>query len=341
MRKGAFVVDKVNSPLWTAAKAHANRIHGFLTAALTFRSPRKLAEELARSRPAFIIFSWRDALDALLSDPVSIDKLLVWNPTIHLLVPDHLGLERFPEEEKRRALSVDSVLVTSKILQDAYAKRLGISTRLLHDLPDIDLIKDLGVKNYSHDEHTVIWVGNSEWGKRLGFKDHKGLVSTAIPVMNKLQQMRPDLNLLVIDSAKKKRGKREVLTAIKHSCCILITSDSEGTSLPLLESMALGTPPISFNIGVAPELLTESLSTQVVARDPELMVNQVLKTLKTEELLGLECRRSWFKYLKDCESEIVQIASITSTTGNWRIEPHGDKNLFVWFLRWIKAFLTV
>jgi len=341
MTQGAFVVDRVDSPLWTAAKTHASKVNGSVIAALSFRSPRKLAEHLERLRPAFIIFSWRGALDALLSDSASIDKLLLWNPTIHLLVPDHLGLERFSEEEKRRALSVDSVLVTSKILQDAYAERLGIRTRLLHDLPDTEMIKDLGDKDYVRDRHTVIWVGNSKWGERLGFKDHKGLKSIAIPVMNKLQEMKPDLKLVVIDSAKKKRGKREVLEAIRNSCCILITSDSEGTSLPLLEAMALGTPPVSFNVGVASELLTESLSAQVVSRDIEMIVNQVLDTIKEEERIGIDCRRSWLKYLNDCESEIVKISSISLTTGNWRTQPQGKKGLLVWFFQWIKGFLTL
>jgi hypothetical protein len=277
---GVIVVDSRNSPLWRAATSHAENRNLEVFCADEYFSPHGLSQAIRNSGCHFVIFSWRGGLDGVLNSCSARKGLSSSKIYIFLLIPDLIGLHKISVKELKRIQSVDCLLVTSKQLFEGYSKSYDCEqVMLLRDYPPFGLITEVKNLNLKRNPNQVIWVGNSEWGQRSGFKDHKGLNRFARPVMEIVSKKAPGVEFVVIDSAITKMPYVDVLREIARSSCLIMTSDSEGTGLPILEAAFLGTPVVSLDVGIASDLLSGELSDQVSPKNIETFAEKVEETL--------------------------------------------------------------
>jgi hypothetical protein len=106
----------------------------------------------------------------------------------------------------------------------------------------------------ARDSKRVIWVGNSHWGKRQGFTDHKGFKEVVVPLQVELREHGDCFHLMIIDSHTNRMSQSQVFDEMLEASFVIQTSISEGTGLPILEGMGLGLIPLSTKVGVFPEL---------------------------------------------------------------------------------------
>jgi glycosyltransferase involved in cell wall biosynthesis len=230
-----------------------------------------LLEYIADNKYSYVLFAWRGAL----SEGFRIKKFrrryasVTRGTVFHIVVPDFLGVsDKYFEYEKVLVESVHGYWVTCEKLAEIYStsfpslKPLGI----LHDMPDVNLIRDSRLVEKKYD---VIWVGNSEWGKRYGFHDHKGFHKQLVPALEILSKSYRNLSIRIIDSSKKSYLNSYVLNEIASSRVLVQCSKSEGTGLPVLEALGLGVTPVTTDVGIATEVLTGTLSKFIVEGSPE------------------------------------------------------------------------
>jgi glycosyltransferase involved in cell wall biosynthesis len=136
---------------------------------------------------------------------------------------------------------------------------------VLHDLPDTEKIRE--IRNRSHKSNGIIWVGNSKWGQRYGYKDLKGFQEIVEPLMRDFLVGDASLKFKVFDSSKQRVDNKIILSEIANSRVLIQASESEGTGLPILEALGLGIIPVTTNVGVAAELLTGELAEFIVPRN--------------------------------------------------------------------------
>lgn len=235
--------------------------------ALEFSSPHRLLKRLIASNYTSVLFTWRFLLNDLLNSKVcskSMD-LLLSQSSVGFLVADHLGEDdEYFKKEIYMSTNVHFYLVTSEILALRYSESL-ISSKfggIFHDLPNLGLISELAQRCIPK-ENRAIWVGNSQWGIRQKRIDHKGLKRVIHPLVELLKSSNNEIGLKIIDSSKEKLSNSEVLLEIARSKFLVQASLSEGTGLPVLEALALGTFPITTRVGIVPELLSDEFSSLI------------------------------------------------------------------------------
>lgn len=285
LTKSIWVVDSPNSALAIAARSRAKFQEFDILYSADYLSPKRLCVELQKRGPAKILFSWRQAF--LESSKLAITAKLIEDirkeSSLGILVPDYVGLSasNFSIECEMIKLA-DYYLVTNLDLFRKYSNLFEFKppAGILHDFPDTDLIDLLIAQNKYSDANSAIWVGNSKWGARQGFHDHKGFYKVILPLREILRKHNHCFSLEIIDSATKRIPQQELLKRMSRSGYILQASASEGTGLPLLEGIAMGLTPISTRVGIAEEILSGALQENLVMGTPEafhhaLHANQV------------------------------------------------------------------
>jgi len=284
-----LVSDTYESAISIAARARAKLIGADVVYAANLLSPLALLDYIGVKKYGVVLFCWRGALKDGLSLTGFYNKYRTLSQKIVFLclVPDFLGLNpRFLSEEKKLLDSVHGYWVTSNQLKDSYSEVFShnLPKGILHDLPDCDLI----LENFSiAQEFKVIWVGNSSWGKRYGYKDHKGFERFVKPVFNTMKNKIPNLEFEILDSKNIRVSNQEVIEKISRSRVLLQTSDSEGTGLPILEALGLGVAPVTRDVGIAKEILLGELSKFIVNTDLDDIEKtiQIALKFKNRELL--------------------------------------------------------
>ncbi len=341
--RGVIVVDIEDSPLWRAAQYHCNLESIKIISAISFSSPIALTRAIAKNNPAYVIFSWREAFDAVLFDKQSREILSQQNPLIFLLIPDHLGLDLYKESEVLRCSMADVVLTTSMKLQEAYMELIpGLQTEVLHDIPDLSRLRETKSRMFARNRSQVIWIGNSQWGKRQGVKDHKGLNRFAYGIIEVVRKQISDANLIIIDSAQRSLRHGEVLEKLAQSSCLVVTSNSEGTCLPILEATALGTPVVTFDVGIANEIFTGNLCKEFIAsRDIDEAANLVSKVLLNFDQAS-ECSLvAWESYFHNVSCDITRIIDRNFLPlGKWRVSKGHRVSYLKWYLRWLRSLVS-
>ena len=336
--KGVIVVDSKGSPLWSTAMSHSLKNNVEVVAAIDYATTRKLVQTIVFGKPDFVIFSWRGAIDAVFQSHYSREKLLELDPWIFLLIPDYLGVNRFSSKEQQRIDMCDGILVTSTQLMQEYQNLYEVKEiQLLHDLPDLDLIKVVREKNLTRIKNRVIWVGNSKWGERAGYQDHKGLKRFVLPTEEILDSRHKGVSFKLIDSAHEKLPYVHVLEEIAASECLIVTSESEGTSLPILEAVAVGTPVVCFDVGIASELFTKGLKSQIVQKNLDLLASKIEYTLANFEKLSSACQSSFEEYIFKVGNDLERLRFSPDKDGTWRIKKSSYKPIdsLKWIYRWL------
>lgn len=332
------VVDRPNSALDIVAKQRAKGDSCLIIYASDFKSSYGLLQHLLNSPVDRILFSWRGGLRESYLDikNKAIYNRLVAVKTIHFLIPDLLCTENATQHLDQILISIThGYWVTSEELFEIYSrlfpkiKPLGI----LHDLPDITAISQQ--KNKSVKRSGLIWVGNSHWGSNYGFLDHKGFKAIVDPLT------RLDLWCMpfrIIDSAKSRLNNLAVLENVAKSEILIQCSAHEGTGLPLLEAMGLGTVPITTKVGIAGEILTGPLRHLIIDRELQSFSEKIVFLEGSINEISRECVIAYEKYL-----ERVLIERISWKRRDFEIFENRDqprpslKSKLIWFWRFLNA----
>ncbi len=300
-----LVSDTEDSALSIVARERAKLFNTDLIYSSNFRSPLSILNYIKRNQYEGVLFCWR----GVLKEGVSLPKFrriyhqLAEKTVFHCLVPDFLGLNPiFLEEERNLLANVHGYWVTSKQLFNIYAQTFRDTPPrgVLHDLPNIDLIS----KSFSNSQDLkVFWVGNSHWGDRYGYVDHKGLQRYVKPLISRFKSKIPSLKFEIIDSHEQKVSNEELIKRMSIARVVIQTSDSEGTGLPILEALGLGVVPVTRDVGIASEILKGNLSKFIVEASIENFEDAMMEALKFQNRSML--LESYQKYIKSAQLEII------------------------------------
>ena len=300
-----LVSDTDSSAISIVARERAKLFDADLIYSSNFRSPLAILDYINLNQYQGVLFCWRGALKEGMNLPKfrKIYRDLAENTVFHCLVPDFLGLNPlFLEEERSLLANVHGYWVTSQQLFNIYTQTFRDTppSGVLHDLPDIDLIS----KSFSNSQESkVFWVGNSQWGKRYGFYDHKGLERYVKPLISRFKSKIPSLHFEIVDSHKQKVSNEELIKRMSRARIVIQTSDSEGTGLPILEALGLGVVPVTRDVGIASEVLQGDLSKFITEASIENYEETIMEALIFQNrTLLLE---SYQKFIKSAQLEFI------------------------------------
>jgi hypothetical protein len=321
MEKIIYVVDKKNSALYTAASSRIALSRGKILIANEYISPKHLLKSIYKEGGGIVLFCWRKVLGDIISlnRSLKIYKEFDDNFTFAFLIPDHMGLEtKFENIEAKMINASEYYVVTSKLLFDQYTAKYPTKPpkKVYHDLPNLKLIEEVR-KNFQKNtsqKTKIIWVGNSKWGRRQGYKDHKGLEKYVRPLKEYCEKYLNSITVEIIDSSVNNLNQRETLMRIRDSDILIQVSKSEGTGIAILEAIGLETQVLTTNVGIADEFfsiddyqilkdksihgiltsignLTNSTSTETVRRKYE----QYVENARSENLVSVDKTREFVK----------------------------------------------
>jgi glycosyltransferase involved in cell wall biosynthesis len=330
----AYVVDAQFSALGIAAQSRA-KINAEISIieALKYRTPRSLMGVLLEGDFDLVIFSWRFLAYELFSFNHLRNQLIKLRSqsSIAIVIPDHMGEQpelRFREDDLIQ--HVDYFLVTSKLLFSDYSGRYPEKCRgILHDIPNIDEIRQQRSRVLIK-RNDIIWVGNSAWGERIGFKDYKRYSSIVLPLVARNHKIK------IIDSAESRLTNQEVLREIHQSFSLIQCSTKEGTGLPLLEAAGLGVIPISTKVGVAEEVLTGELKPLLVEPNVDGFSKAITWANENFSWLPEVLIQNFEQYCHSALGEQIYFQSESSQYFNEQNFDSFNVSLIKWFLRFYK-----
>ena len=335
-----FVVDSDKSALYTAACARTEVSGGSVVVANQFSSPNSLLIFLLKKKQKTIIFSWRQGLlDCTYSAKGQyLLKKIQERTAIGVLIPDHLGLEQRHWSKELTILGLcDYYMVTSNLLFEKYSQLVPEfpPISILHDLPNRLMIEHTRNNHLKlpHSELRVIWVGNSKWGERQGFHDHKGFQSVIRPLKILIDNCEDNISFEIIDSGVSRMSYELVLQKLHQADVLIQTSNSEGTGLPILEALGLETDVMTTNVGVASEIFSQDHESKFIDRNAE---NILIKLQKHSKPHPNVLRNLYLEYCQLAKSEKVPeveiIAKNFSTRSPFNL---GVKSKLTWYYRFL------
>jgi glycosyltransferase involved in cell wall biosynthesis len=129
-----------------------------------------------------------------------------------------------------------------------------------------------------------------------------------------------------------------VLREIASSRILIQTSNSEGTGLPLLEALALGTTPITNKVGIAEEILIGPLSEFVINNDINQYFNKIVEVAPTQQNQE-ELAEVFNKYLENSAiPDSSEVEEKVISIQKFRLWRHLVVVLF-WKIRFIRNYL--
>jgi glycosyltransferase involved in cell wall biosynthesis len=336
--KFIFVVDKENSALWNSAIVRARNIDGIVVAASSFVSLNSLINWLMKQKIENILFSWRKPLINLM-DSRQLYYKLISTKKIFLLIPDYTGLRKDKFKTESHLLSMcHGHFVTNRELAKLYNELFpfDIPTRVLHDLPDFlkidEVLESIPVKPSNYPKK-VIWVGNSRWGARQGYKDHKGFYNFILPLIKIFENHHNCFELEIIDSATEPMSHLKTLESIRKSDFLLQTSASEGSGIPILEALAMETICLTTPVGVANEIFKDPSSVNLIDRNIAHIHERLHKLQSTSFdsiLSGI-----YENYISSIIEDELNYSMFRSPVIYRSVVPN-PINHMLWFLRYVK-----
>lgn len=179
----------------------------------------------------------------------------VFNKKISFGICDHLFLRG---DEKWRTDKIfeysNYYFVTSNKLYEIYSKKSIKPQMIIHDGVNLKDYKPENLERF-HNPSKIIagWVGNSTFVDSDNDNDMKGVEGIIKPAIAELHEEGYDIELKLADRNIKKIPQNEMPGFYNSINLYICASKEEGTPIPILESMAMGIPVISTNVGVAEE----------------------------------------------------------------------------------------
>jgi glycosyltransferase involved in cell wall biosynthesis len=309
MTNQIIVADTHDSAIGIAARSRAKFSNGAVVYASDFTSPFSLFNQLLTSDVDNVLFGWRKALyDLIIVIPKKRMRKLIEKSSIGFVIPDFLGLkDEFSEIEKFLIDFADYYFVTNQDLLRIYSQKFEgcPPVGILHDLPNIDLIHEFREIQEIKNQQRAIWVGNSQWGKRQSYRDHKGFKEVILPLQAICKAHNNCFEIRIIDSSEKKITQVEILQEMKKSNFVLQASQSEGTGLPIIEGLGLGLIPISTRVGVIPEIFPGKDSHHIVSRNAIEIHNKLHYFEFENPKISNLMIQNFEKYISKSISEII------------------------------------
>lgn len=195
----------------------------------------------------------------LLMDYEEFKKIYIYNKKISFSVCDHLYLDG---EEKWRTEEIfkysNSYMVTSKKLFDIYNKFDKKPEMIIHDGVDLSKYNPINLDRFKNIDKVIVgWVGNSKFKDSYGDEDMKGVEGIIKPAISELKQEGYDIELKLADRNISMISQEDMPNFYNSINLYVCASKTEGTPLTVLESMAMGIPIISTDVGIVSEVLGE------------------------------------------------------------------------------------
>jgi glycosyltransferase involved in cell wall biosynthesis len=304
-----IVVDTRNSALAIVANSRARIWKSHVIYSDDFHSPVELIKYLIRNNFTNVLFAWRGLLweGFELNGFSRAYSKLIEKAYLHLLVPDYLGLEkRYFQKEENALAAVHGYSVTSKDLKSKYDLHFGIhhSPDILHDIPNLELVRSC--RTLTKVDNSVIWVGNSRWGENFGYRDHKGLEKVLKPLITKSNNARLGFEFTVVDTVLERHSNAITVEMIAKNSILLVCSEHEGTGLPILEALGVGTLPITTRVGIAEEVLLGDLSELIVKRDSTDFFDRLALLKHIPQDLRKNCIHAFETYISNISEESIE-----------------------------------
>lgn len=210
----------------------------------------------------------------------------IYNKKISFSVCDHLYLEG---EEQWRTGEIfkyaNSYMVTSKKIFDIYNEFEKKPKMIIHDGVDLEKYKPFNLERFENiDKVTIGWVGNSKFKDSDGDEDLKGVEGIIKPAVLELQQEGYNIELNLADRNIKIIPQEEMPNFYNSIDLYVCASKNEGTPLTVLESMAMGIPIISTDVGVVSEILGKKGRKYILEeRTKECLKNKIKDLLNNRQ----------------------------------------------------------
>lgn len=193
----------------------------------------------------------------LLMDFEEFKRNYIYNKKISFSVCDHLYLDG---EEKWRTEEIfkysNSYMVTSKKLFDIYNKFDKKPEMIIHDGVDLSKYNPINLDRFKNIDKVIVgWVGNSKFKDSYGDEDMKGVEGIIKPAISELKQEGYDIELKLADRNISMISQEDMPNFYNSINLYVCASKTEGTPLTVLESMAMGIPIISTDVGIVSEVL--------------------------------------------------------------------------------------
>jgi glycosyltransferase involved in cell wall biosynthesis len=340
-----LVVDSHASALGISARQYQESDNTFILAALDYKKPRDFLSSLEQHNADVIVFVWRRILLELLSHKKSLMAMnrIKERSRIYFVIADHLGLtQRYFLEESPLFMFSHGYFTTSDKLFKHYKERIpqNIPLGLYRDQPDLNLISQVKSEVINRNAKKIVWVGNSAWGENYGFRDHKGYGSIIQPLSKILSYQYPEITFSIIDSASNRMDNLSVLREIRSSKVLLVTSKSEGTGLPILEALALGTTPLTTDVGIAHEVLSGKLAQNILSRNVDEFLRKILNVLASDVSESF-LEDTFEKYLERNISSFLHAVESQERSVTTYHEFPVKKSMYIkWLLRYAKKRLS-
>jgi hypothetical protein len=265
---------------------------------------------------------------------------------VGFLIPDHMS-------ERSSHLKIDEQIihrsdfyyVTNLKLFEYYKKIFPSKppSRVIHDIPNVDLINQIrrSTPKLNNTTRKIIWVGNAKWGRAQGYNDHKGLATVVEPLRTIFRNHNNCMELIIIDSSKEFYEYSEVLLRIREADFLLQVSDSEGTGLPLVEALGLGTDVLTTKVGVSEEIFDLNEHSHFVSRNPNEIHNLLHEKIEMNSTEYLN--EIYENYIFQAQNESIGSLkkTIFSVTGikiplyQWMFTK------FIWKYRFFKPLIAI
>jgi len=283
-----WILDSPKSALSVSAHTKFGDLADYLYI-VDFASLTSLARKISMSEFDVVIFCLRQTLKDMLESSICI-KLLLQLPNtkrIVLLIPDCIGADPAAlDNEWPLFQAADAIFVTSEYLFEIYQKAFSGRKEVLKLIDSVaPKLLEFKFESVGKKAGQVVWIGNSQWGNRQGYIDHKGLESVVKPLVDMCAETECEHTYVFIDSSVTWMEHSKVIEIISRSEYLIQASQSEGTGMPLLESLLCKTVPISTSVGIAPEVLKGDLAFLLTERSP-VSFFRTLHDSRTKKLVG-------------------------------------------------------
>lgn len=241
-----------------------------------------------------IHFFWRKELLVLLN-PENVEKLENKGISVEILktklstgIYDHLLID----DEQLYPIFNDickKYVTSSKKLFNIYSQNESIKSpfMILGDTFDEKAFYPMEKnKDYPDDTLVIGWVGNSKWSNNLLNKDgnpidYKGLNTVLSPVIQELKSEGYKIVEHYADRNIKQIPIEEMPNYYTKVDLVVCASIVEGTPKPILESMGMGIPMISTDVGIVNEYFGPNQKNFIIGgRDENKSDDDIKKTLK-------------------------------------------------------------